>query len=139
MLTAETHVQTEDPGRYLKRLCQHASKMGSRLRHRPVTHSGGAPPEMPQTEWSGTNGRLVLDWGQCTLQAAPGTLTLRAEAADEDSLARIQDLVAGRLEKFGRREHLTVTWRRAQTSQGAPDRTAGYGAASQEGGSTGAQ
>lgn len=74
---------------------------------------------------SGTNGRLVLDWGQCTLQTAPGTLTLRAEAADEDSLAHIQDLVAGRLEKFGRREHLTVTWRRQEASHDAPDRITG--------------
>jgi hypothetical protein len=57
--------------------------------------------------WSSTG-------GQCTLQAAPGMLTLRAEAADQDSLALIKDLVAGRLEKFGRREHLTVTWRPAE-------------------------
>jgi hypothetical protein len=125
MLTAEAHIQTEDPGRYLKRLGQHTSKMGSRLRHRPRTHSGeGTPPEMLRTEWSDTKGRLVLNWGQCTLQAVPGTLTLRAEAADEDSLTRIQDLVAARLERFGRREHLTVTWRR-QTSQVAPDGSTG--------------
>jgi hypothetical protein len=114
MLTAEARVQTDDPSRYLIRLCQHASKMSSHLRHRPRTHDGGVPPVMRHAEWSGTDGTLTLNWGQCTLQASPGTLMLRAEAADEDNLRRIQDLVAGRLEKFGRRDHLTVTWRRTQ-------------------------
>jgi hypothetical protein len=36
-------------------------------------------------------------------------LTLGAEAADETSLRQIEDLLTVRLEKFGRREHLTVT------------------------------
>ena len=38
-----------------------------------------------------------------------------ADAADEESLTRIQDMIAGRLEKFGRRENLSVTWYRSQT------------------------
>lgn len=126
MLTAEAHVATEDASRYLVRLCQHAGKMSGRQRHRPRTHSGGggAQPEMQRAEWSSTDGILVLNWGQCTLHAAPGTLTLRAEAADQDSLTRIQDLVAGRLEKFGRREHLAVTWHPAQTPERTRDGTA---------------
>lgn len=139
MPTAEARVQTDDPSRYLIRLCQHASKMSSHLRHRPRTHDGGAPPDMRHAEWSGTDGTLTLNGGQCTLQASPGTLTLRAEAADEENLRRIQDLITGRLEKFGRREHLTVTWRRTQTYQDAPDGTAGSGAPSRDAASTEAQ
>jgi hypothetical protein len=124
MLTAEADVQTEDPGRYLARLCRHASQMGKQLRHRPRAHGGGgAPPEMRHVEWSGTHGSLILDWGQCTLQATPGTLSLRAEAADEQNLTRIQDLVAGRLEKFGRRDRLKVTWQRTHDPQVAPGGT----------------
>ncbi|HEY4466178.1 MAG TPA: DUF2218 domain-containing protein [Streptosporangiaceae bacterium] len=124
MLTAEAHVQTEDASRYLIRLCQHAGKMSGRLRHRPRTHSGGgAPPEMQRAEWSSTDGILVLNWGQCTLHAAPGTLTLRAEATDQDSLTWIQDLVAGRLERFGRREHLAVAWQPEQAPSSAGDGT----------------
>jgi hypothetical protein len=53
-------------------------------------------------------------------RAGPGLLTLHAEAPDPGSLARIQDLVAGRLEKFGRREQLTVTWQAAQAPGSAP-------------------
>ena len=48
-------------------------------------------------------GRLRADPG-------PGRLTVRAEAADQESLRRIQDLLTSRLQKFGRREHLTVNW-----------------------------
>ena len=44
------------------------------------------------------------------MQAFPGRLTVRAEAADQESLRRIQDLLTSRLLKFGRRENLTVDW-----------------------------
>jgi hypothetical protein len=138
MPAAEAHVQTQNPERYLIRLCQHAGKMGSHLRHRPRSHAdGGAPPEIRHAEWSDTDGTLILNRGQCTLHAAQGMLTLRAESDSEDSLTRIQDLIAGRLQKFGRREHLTVTWRAAP--DGAPDRAASSGTASHDAGSTPAQ
>jgi hypothetical protein len=44
------------------------------------------------------------------MRASPGLLAIRAEAADEESLHRIQDLLTARLERFGRREHLAVNW-----------------------------
>jgi hypothetical protein len=44
------------------------------------------------------------------MQAFPGRLAVRAEAADQENLRRIQDLLTARLQKFGQREHLTVTW-----------------------------
>jgi hypothetical protein len=120
MPTAEAHVQTAEPGKYLIRLCSHASKMGRPLGHRPLghrplghrpgAHDGDAPPAIEQAEWSSTRGMLRLSWGQCTMSVSPGTLTLRAQAADAEALVRIQDLVTGRLERFGRRERLEVTW-----------------------------
>jgi hypothetical protein len=51
-----------------------------------------------------------MNWGSWTVQAAPGTLTVRAEAADEESLQQIRDMLTTRLQSFGRREHLTLTW-----------------------------
>src|SRR5438105_999919 len=113
MPAAEAIIETEDPARYLARLCQHASQMGQRLRHhRPRRHGNGAePPEVQHAEWSGTNGLVRLNCGQWTMKAIPGALRLRAEAADEENLRRIQDLITTRLKNFGRREHLTVTWR----------------------------
>ena len=117
-LTAEAVIQTANPARYITRLCRHASQMsthaaqpGRHLRHRPRgQRGGGAPPEVRHAEWSDTQGTVILNWGQWTLQAAGRTLTVRAEAADEQNLQRIQDLLTSRLTSFGRREHLTVNW-----------------------------
>jgi hypothetical protein len=114
MLTAEADIRTEHAATYLARLCGHAGKMGTagrRLGHRRPSHArGDAPPEVRRVECSGTEGTVSLDWGQWTMWAFPGRLTVRAEAADQESLRRIQDLLTARLLKFGRREHLTVNW-----------------------------
>jgi len=115
MLTAEAHVHTERPSRYLVQLCQHASQMRQHLGDRPRPHHGEgtpAPPEVQHVEWSDTHGIVRLNWGQWTLQATEAILTLRVEAATENDLQQIQGLLAGRLEKIGRRDHLTVNWQR---------------------------
>jgi hypothetical protein len=75
-------------------------------------------------EWSDDRGVASFGWGQCTLRADPGALTLRAEAPDEENLQRVEDLVADHLERFGRRGHLTVTWTLAQGAGGQPAETA---------------
>jgi hypothetical protein len=116
MPASEATVETQHPGRYLTQLCEHASKMGRSRMHRPRSHvGGGAPPEIRHAEWTGTDGTVTLNWGQWTMHAAPGTLTLRAEAGNEENLRRIQDLVAARVEKIGRRDHLAVNWQPAET------------------------
>jgi hypothetical protein len=117
MLTAEAHIGTDRPSRYLNQLCQHANDMvGQRGHTRPARQRGtaGHGAEMRDTEWTDSHGIIRMSWGECTLRATPGTLTLRAEAADEENLRRIQDLVASRLERFGRRDQLTVTWQQAR-------------------------
>jgi hypothetical protein len=113
MLTAEAHVQTDHASRYLVQLCRHAQQV-HRMRHRPRAHGGGErqPPKVEHVEWSDTRGTVNFGWGQCTMEANADTLTLRAEAADEESLQRVQDIIARDIERFGRRDHLTVTWNR---------------------------
>jgi hypothetical protein len=82
-----------------------------RLGHRRPSHApGDVVPEVRRVECSGTEGTVSLNWGQWTMRALPGLLAVRAEAADQESLRRIQDLLTARLQKFGRREHLTVDW-----------------------------
>ena len=124
MLTAEADIQTEHAARYLERVCGHAGKMGAaghRLGHRPPYHArGGGPPEVRHVECSGTEGTVSLNCGQWTMRALPGLLAVRVEAADEQSLRRIEDLLTTRLQKFGRREHLTVTWRRPEAAAAEP-------------------
>jgi hypothetical protein len=115
MLAAEADIRTEHAARYLARLCGHAAKMGTagrRLGHRRPSHApGGAPPQVRRVECAATEGTVTLDWGRWTMRALPGLLTVRAEAADEENLRRIQDLLTTRLGNLGRREHLTVAWR----------------------------
>jgi hypothetical protein len=124
MLTAEAVVQTPDPDRYLARLREHTGKMGTHLGHRPRRHaSGGMPPEMRHAEWSANIGTVTMNWGQWTVQATAGTLSLRAEAADAENLRRIQDMLATRLEAFGRREHLMLTWQPPGTPANGPAAT----------------
>jgi hypothetical protein len=86
-----------------------------------------------EVEWSDDRGLIDFGWGRCTLRALPGVLQLRAEAPDEDSLRRIEHRVADRLDRIGRRDHLTVTWtppqsagrETAQTPTGATEGTRG--------------
>jgi hypothetical protein len=63
-------------------------------------------------EWSQTRGTISFGWGQCTMQASPGRLTLRVEAAKEEHLQRVQEIVTADIERFGRRDQLKVTWQR---------------------------
>jgi hypothetical protein len=121
MMTAEAVIATEHPDRYLARLGQHAAKMGSGTRHRPRAHgSGQPPPQVQHAEWSATSGTVTLDCGGWTMQAAHGTLRLQAKADDQASLRKIQDMLTVRLEKFGRRENLTVSWQPSGTPTARP-------------------
>jgi hypothetical protein len=63
---------------------------------------------------------IGFGWGRCTMRATPGTLTLRAEAADEESLHRVQDIVTRDIERFGNRRQLTVTWQRTRATSAQP-------------------
>jgi hypothetical protein len=99
MLMAEARVETEHSSRYLDQLCRHISKVAL------------ARPQMQaHAEWSDDRGVIGFGWGRCTLRADAGVLMLQVEAHDEEDLRQIQQRVADRLELFGRREELTVTW-----------------------------
>lgn len=127
MLTSEAHIETDRASRYLLQLGRHADGMGRNLRHRPRTHGGSdAPPEVQHVECSDTHGIVKFGWGQCTMDATQDGLTLRAEAADEEDLRRIQDGIARRLETIGTRDQLKVTWQPTQFSaaQSAPAKNA---------------
>lgn len=126
MPAAEADIPTDHAASYLERLCGHAAKMGEAGHHHPRTHDrDGGPPEIRRVERSGTGATVSLDRGQWTMDALPERLLLRAEAVGDDDLRRIQDLLTTRLEKFGRRERLTVAWRtataEARTTAGSED------------------
>jgi hypothetical protein len=59
------------------------------------------------------------------LSASADMLTVRAEAADEENLERLQTLLARRLETIGRRDQLTVVWQRVGPTPDAPGEATG--------------
>ena len=123
MLTAETTIQTTNASRYLVQLCEHATKIGHRLRHlhSRMTH---ARPEVLDVDWSDTHAILTLSWGRCVLDADPAKLTVRVEADGEENLRGVQDLIAADLERFGRREQLSVAWQQVQPDEAGRRSTA---------------
>jgi hypothetical protein len=119
--TAFARIETDRPSRYLVQLCRHADNM-DRARHRPPSGNTGGrkPPKVRHVDFSDTRGIIQFADGQCTLQATADTLTIRVETADEETLRRLQDGIASRLERIGRRDGLAVTWQRPQASTVSP-------------------
>jgi hypothetical protein len=132
MLIAEARVETDRPGRYLTQLCQHLSNKGRHLgtdedrqmRHRPGGQRGNHPQpgaaEQVHVEWSETEGTVTFPGGQCVLRASGDALLLWAEAADARTLEFIENLIASHVDRFSRREPLTVTWQPAGAAATQP-------------------
>ena len=138
MLTAEARLETAQAKRHLAQLCRHAGHMLEGPLHRDPTGDAEHRSGLRNLEWCDSYAVLSVDRGRCSLQATPETLALRVEAADEEALRRLQDLVSRRLEAIGSRDRLQVTWQAplALASVGREDsvtsaepvgRTAGHG------------
>jgi 2-iminobutanoate/2-iminopropanoate deaminase len=92
--TSTANVPTDAPERYAKQLLAHLG------RKNPVEPVDGAPDA----------GRLVFAYGSGTVRPEAERLVLEADAPDEESLARVQDVLGRHLERFGARRELTVHW-----------------------------
>ena len=119
MPTAEARVETARPGRYLVQLCQHIGHMGDRsrrFRHRPAApHTGDeqARREVRMSIVESSDTRAVVDfapWGRCAMEATADALMLRVDATSEENLRWLQDVLTRNVTRFGRRDHLEVTW-----------------------------
>jgi hypothetical protein len=119
MPIAQAQIATRTPGRYLAQLCKHATKMGRRHTagmHAGATHAPARPDVEVHADYTDTHGLITFTpLGRCTLTAAAASLTLRIDAADEQSLRTIQDILTRDLQRMGRRDDLTVTWQPART------------------------
>ena len=94
MPTSQAKVPTDSAPRYAKQLLSH-------LGHKARVEALDAEPD---------GGRLVFERGTGTVRPAADHLLLVAEAADEDSLRHVEDVLARHLERFGARRELVVTW-----------------------------
>ena len=94
VLRSTAVVTTEAPERYAKQLLSH---LGRKAAVEPIDGAGG---------------RLVFAYGTGTVRPENHQLVLEAVAADVDSLAHVEDVLARHLEKFGARRELVVNWER---------------------------
>jgi hypothetical protein len=108
-LIAEARVETAQPSRYLVHLCRHFNQEAEAMPH---------PDVQAHIEWSETDGVADFGFGRCTMQTDHGALMLRAEAPEDESLERVETLVAEHLERFGSRDELTVSWTPARRAGG---------------------
>jgi uncharacterized protein len=97
MLTSTAVIATDAPARYAKQLLSHLGRKAA------VEGAAGVPD----------GGRLVFAYGAGVVRPAAGELVLEAVAADAESLARVEDVLARHLLRFGLRAGLTVSWQRA--------------------------
>jgi hypothetical protein len=115
MLTLKARIETERASRYLVQFCKHAAAMGSGG-HTSRMHLHGLMARRAvqvTAEWSDTDGTVTFTpWGRCTLAAEDSALTLLIEAADEDGLRQIQDVISRNFDRFSRRDPLALTWHR---------------------------
>ncbi len=100
MLRSTAVVTTEVPERYAKQLLSHL----------------GRKAEVETIDGEAGGGRLVFAYGTGTVRPENNQLVLEAVAADADSLAHVEDVLARHLEKFGAKRELVVNWERDLSS-----------------------
>jgi hypothetical protein len=90
-LTSVAAVATEKPVPYMRQLCKH---FGHKV----------------DASFGDDHGYIQFEFGRCELQARDGELDLTVTAADEESRERLRRVIGSHLERFGRRDELTVSW-----------------------------
>ena len=123
MPVLEARIETERASRFLVQFCKHAAAMGGGG-HSPRMHLHGTAARREvqvAAEWSDTSGTVTFTpWGLCTLTADAGVLAVRVDAAAEDGLAQIRDVITRDFARFSQRDPLTLTWQRSDDPGAAP-------------------
>ncbi|GIH14980.1 hypothetical protein Raf01_31520 [Rugosimonospora africana] len=119
MFSAEARIRTDRAGRYLTQLCGHTARV-SDLPHDHRRDEGTAMAIPRRAECSGTDGVIEFDRGRCALRATGEELVLLAEADDQRHLRLMQDAIAARVQRIGRRDQLSLTWRPEPVAPGRP-------------------
>ncbi|HUA06475.1 MAG TPA: DUF2218 domain-containing protein [Solirubrobacteraceae bacterium] len=88
---SRAEVATDKPVPYMRQLCKH---FGHKV----------------DASFGDDTGYIQFDFGRCDLLANNGTLTLDVTAADAESHERMERVIGSHLERFGRRDELSVAW-----------------------------
>jgi uncharacterized protein len=90
-LSSQATVSTEKPVPYMRQLCKH---FGHKVDAVCIDDSG----------------YINFEAGRCDLRAGDGELLLTVTAETEENRERLRNVVGSHLERFGRRDELSVTW-----------------------------
>jgi hypothetical protein len=90
-LTSRASVATEKPVPYMRQLCKH---FGHKI----------------DASFGDDSGYIQFEFGRCELHAADGELQLTVSAADDEDRRRMQQVIGSHLERFGKRDELSVNW-----------------------------
>lgn len=93
MMNSQASVAIERPERWAKQLVSH---LGNRA-------------EVTETE---EGSKLALTVGVGHVSVADGCVLLKAEAPDEESLAKVENVLGGHLERFAHDHEIKVIWTR---------------------------
>jgi hypothetical protein len=93
-----------------------STNLSARYAKQLLSHLGRNVPVQPLPDEPDPAGQLVFAYGVGIVLPTSAALELRATAADADALARVQDVLARHLERFGARRELVVTWGPASDS-----------------------
>jgi uncharacterized protein len=90
-LSSQATVVTEKPVPYMRQLCKH---FGHKV----------------DAAFDDDSGYIDFDAGRCDLRAADGELLLTVTAETEENRERLRNVVGSHLERFGKRDGLSVSW-----------------------------
>lgn len=82
---------TDKPVAYMRQLCKH---FGHKV----------------DASFGDDSGYIQFEFGRCELNTVEGALKLQVSAADAESRERMKRVIGSHLERFGRRDELSVTW-----------------------------
>jgi uncharacterized protein len=90
-IRSRAEVATDKPVAYMRQLCKH---FGHKV----------------DASFGEDSGYIQFDFGRCELYTNDGALTLDVSAADAESVHRMEQVIGSHLERFGRRDGLSVAW-----------------------------
>lgn len=98
MPTSTAVVPTDAAARYAKQIVSHLGRKVT------VENVDGVPHAQ----------RLVFAYGAGVVRPEADRLVLDAAADDDESLAKVEDVLTRHLERFGARRELAVSWQRQE-------------------------
>lgn len=90
-IKSHSEVLTDKSAAYMRQLCKHFG-------HKTDASFGE------------DTGYIQFEFGRCELHAVDGTLRLKVSAPDDEQHERMERVIGSHLERFGKRDGLSVTW-----------------------------